>query len=106
MGEERVQRERMEYDVVIVGAGPSGLAAAIRLKQLAASADRELGVCVVEKGSEVGAHILSGAVFEPRALNELIPDWREKGAPLVTMMPASTLYHLFCAIAEAARVTN
>ena len=84
MGEERVQRERMEYDVVIVGAGPSGLAAAIRLKQLAAGAKRELAVCVVEKGSEVGAHILSGAVFEPRALNELIPDWRERGAPLVT----------------------
>ena len=68
----------------IVGAGPSGLAAAIRLKQLAAAAERELGVCVVEKGSEVGAHILSGAVFEPRALDELIPDWREQGAPLVT----------------------
>jgi electron-transferring-flavoprotein dehydrogenase len=84
MGEERVQRERMEYDVVIVGAGPSGLAAAIRLKQLAAASERELAVCIVEKGSEVGAHILSGAVFEPRALGELIPDWREKGAPLVT----------------------
>src|SRR6266566_8225818 len=84
MGEERVQREQMAYDVVIVGAGPSGLAAAIRLKQLAAAAERELAVCVVEKGSEVGAHILSGAVFEPRALDELIPDWREQGAPLVT----------------------
>jgi electron-transferring-flavoprotein dehydrogenase len=77
-------REQMEYDVVIVGAGPSGLAAAIRLKQLAAAAEREIAVCVVEKGSEVGAHILSGAVFEPRALDELIPDWRDKGAPLVT----------------------
>src|SRR5580704_16578361 len=84
MGEERAPRERMEYDVVIVGAGPSGLAAAIRLKQLAAAGERDLGVCIVEKGSEVGAHILSGAVFEPRALGELIPDWREQGAPLVT----------------------
>src|SRR6202012_5338806 len=74
----------MEYDAVIVGAGPSGLAAAIRLKQLAPAARTELGVCVVEKGSEVGAHIMSGAVFEPRALNELIPDWKERGAPLNT----------------------
>ena len=77
-------RESMEFDVVIVGAGPSGLSAAIRLKQLAAAAGRELGVCVIEKGSEVGAHILSGAVLEPRALNELIPDWKDKGAPLGT----------------------
>jgi electron-transferring-flavoprotein dehydrogenase len=74
------ERERMEFDCVVVGAGPSGLAAAIRLKQL----KPDLSVCVLEKGSEVGAHILSGAVFEPRALDELIPDWRAKGAPLNT----------------------
>jgi electron-transferring-flavoprotein dehydrogenase len=86
-------RERMEYDVVIVGAGPSGLAASIRLKQLAIAAESEIAVCVIEKGSEVGAHILSGAVFEPRALNELIPDWRERGAPLNT--PAADDRFLF-----------
>ncbi len=77
-------REAMEYDVVIVGAGPSGLSTAIRLRQLAEREERELSVCVVEKGSEVGAHILSGAVIEPRALDELVPDWRERGAPLNT----------------------
>ena len=77
---EAVERERMDFDVVIVGAGPSGLAAAIRLRQLAPDAT----ICVVEKGAEVGAHILSGAVIEPRALSELLPDWKEQGAPLTT----------------------
>ncbi len=87
-----MERESMEFDVVIVGAGPAGLAAAIRLRQLAAKGGgegtpagaREVSVCVIEKGSEVGAHILSGAVMEPRALDELLPDWKDLGAPLNT----------------------
>ena len=76
------ERESMPYDVVIVGAGPAGLAAAIRLKQLATEGGRELSVCILEKGSEVGAHILSGAVVDPRALDELLPDWKSLGSPL------------------------
>ncbi len=79
-----MERESMQFDVVIVGAGPAGLAAAVRLRQLSAEQDREIAVCVVEKGSEVGAHILSGAVLDPRALDELIPDWKDRGAPLNT----------------------
>lgn len=84
----------MEFDVVIVGAGPSGLSTACRLMQLAQEKEQELMVCVVEKGSEVGAHILSGAVFEPRALHELFPDWKEKGAPLTTEVTGDDIYLL------------
>lgn len=89
-----MEREYMEFDVVIVGAGPAGLSAACRLKQKAADAGQEISVCVVEKGSEVGAHILSGAVFEPRALNELFPNWKELDAPLNTPVKRDDIYLL------------
>jgi electron-transferring-flavoprotein dehydrogenase len=89
-----MERESMEFDVVVVGAGPSGLSAAIRLKQLAAEAGRDVSVCVIEKGSEVGAHILSGAVIDPAALDELIPDWKDKGAPLNTPVTEDRFYVL------------
>lgn len=87
-----MERESMEFDVVIVGAGPSGLATACQLMTLAQKQEKELMVCVVEKGSEVGAHILSGAVFETRALDELFPDWKEKGAPLNTPVTGDDIY--------------
>jgi len=89
-----MQRESMEVDVVIVGAGPAGLSAACRLLQLAKEADTEISVCVLEKGSEVGAHILSGAVFETTALDELFPDWKDKGAPLNTAVTGDDVYYL------------
>ena len=89
-----MERESMEFDVVIIGAGPSGLSTACRLMQLANEKEQTLSVCLVEKGSEVGAHILSGAVLEPRALNELFPDWQAKGAPLTTPVSDDEVYFL------------
>ena len=100
-----MERESMEFDVVIVGAGPSGLSTACRLMQLAQEKEQELMVCVVEKGSEVGAHILSGAVFEPRALNELFPDWQEKKAPLITKVTGDDIY-LFNSESKSIKLPN
>jgi electron-transferring-flavoprotein dehydrogenase len=93
-GTELPPREAMEFDVVVVGAGPAGLATAIRLKQLAAEQDHEVSVVVLEKGSEVGAHILSGAVIDPIGLNRLIPDWKEQGAPLSTEVAEDVFLYL------------
>jgi electron-transferring-flavoprotein dehydrogenase len=98
------ERDSMELDVVIVGAGPAGLAAAIRLKQLANEAGRELSVVVLEKGSEVGAHILSGAVIDPSGLSALIPDWKERGAPIG--QPVTTDRFVYLGVAGAIRIPN
>ena len=89
-----MERESMEFDVVIVGAGPAGLSAACRIRQISEQTGRDISVCVVEKGSEVGAHILSGAVFEPSALNELFPDWKERNAPLNVPVTGDDIYYM------------
>ena len=100
-----MERESMEFDVVIVGAGPSGLATACRLMQISKDSGQELTVCVVEKGSEVGAHILSGAVFEPKVLDELFDDWREKAAPLNTAVTHDEI-HMLRSASDARAMPN
>jgi len=99
-----MERESMEFDVLIIGGGPAGLAAAIRLKQLAQDHGTDVSVCLIEKGAEIGAHILSGAVFDPRALNELIPDWQQKGAPIKTAVSEDRV--LFLSETGGRRIPN
>ena len=97
-------RESMDYDLVIVGGGPAGLSAAIKAKQIASASGKELSVCVLEKGSEIGAHILSGAVMDPKALTELFPNWKELGAPLDTEVTQDQF--LFLTAKNSYRVPN